>query len=345
MAYCGVLEDIQKCVDLQEPARMPFLAMSEEFDVRMAGMVYEDFCQDADKVFECQKLVVKEFGYDWCWLQIDDCIEFEVLGVGCKGAGNVLRATCDYLPTDPATLKGLRMPDFSKDGRLPMLLEAIRRCKEHFGDTVCVVGRTAAPFSSAALLYGISETMLMLIDNPDLLHATMEYFTELQTQFGLAQMRAGADAVWLGDCCASSDFISPAQFREFASPYAKRVGQNYQMNGGWTFYHASEYRPSHLAIMADLGFSVLSVSERVDIGEAMHVVEGKVCLMGNLDPIKVLRNGTPESVTSESRRILNTAGGPGFLFDSGEMIPRDTPEENMRAMASSVQQYNQSRGS
>ena len=224
-----------------------------------------------------------------------------------------------------------------------MLLEAIRKCKEHFGDTVCVVGRTAAPFSSATLLYGISETMLMLIDNQDLLRATLEYFTELQTQFGLAQIRAGADAIWLGDCCASSDFISPAHFREFAFPYAKQVGEDYQMNGGWTFYHASEYRPSHLAIMADLGFSVLSVSERVDIREARQVVDGRVCLMGNLDPIKVLRNGTPESVASESKRILTAAGGAGFLFDSGEMIPRDTPEENMRAMAYSVKQYNESR--
>jgi len=68
MAYNGLLNDIQKCIDLQKPDNIPVFACSEEFDVRIAGMVYEEYCQDADKIFECQKLVIERFGYDWCWL-------------------------------------------------------------------------------------------------------------------------------------------------------------------------------------------------------------------------------------------------------------------------------------
>jgi hypothetical protein len=29
--------------------------------------------------------------------KVDDCFEFEPLGVGCQGEGNILRATKDYL--------------------------------------------------------------------------------------------------------------------------------------------------------------------------------------------------------------------------------------------------------
>ena len=129
MAYNGVLNDIQKCIDLKVPDNIPVFVESEEFDVRIAGMIYEDYCQDADKIFECQKLVIEKFGYDWCWLQIDDCIEFEVLGIGCKGDGNILRGTCEYLPAVPETVKNLRIPDFSKEGRFPVLMEAIGKCK------------------------------------------------------------------------------------------------------------------------------------------------------------------------------------------------------------------------
>ena len=43
MAYEGVLKDIQECIDLKKPANLPFFAMTEEFDVRIAGMTYEDY--------------------------------------------------------------------------------------------------------------------------------------------------------------------------------------------------------------------------------------------------------------------------------------------------------------
>jgi uroporphyrinogen decarboxylase len=341
MAYKGVLKDIQKCVDLKKPDNLPMFACSEEFDVRMAGMVYEDYCQNADKIFECQKFVIEKYGYDWAWLQIDDCIEFEILGVGCKGEGNILRATCNYLPHSFEKMKKLKIPNFHKEGRAPVLLKAIRMCKDYFKDTVCVTGRTAAPFSSVTLLFGINETMMMINENTNLLREALEFFTELQIKFGVAQIKEGADAIWFGDCCAASCMISPKHYKEFAFPYAKKVAEAYQKNGGWTFYHASEFNPIYIEMMADLGVSVLSVGENADIAKAKQIVKNKVCLTGNIDPIKVLLFKSPEEVAKEAERILNiTAGEGGYIFDSGEMIPRDTPEENMIAMINAIRKYN-----
>ncbi|NVM03609.1 MAG: uroporphyrinogen decarboxylase family protein, partial [Candidatus Helarchaeota archaeon] len=337
MAYKGVLDDIQKCIDLKEPDNIPMFADSEEFDVKIAGMVYEDYCQDTDKIFECQKLVIKRFGYDWCWLQIDDCIEFEILGVGCKGEGNLLRATYDYLPATSETIKNLKIPDFSKEGRFPVLLEAIKKSKDYFKDTVCVTGRTAAPFSSVNLLYGINETMMMIIENQDLLRETLEFFTELQIKSGLEQIKAGADAIWFGDCCASSNFISPDQYKEFAFPYAKKVAEKYQKNGAWTFYHASENNPVYIKIMSELNVSALSVGENINVGKAKEIVKGQTCLIGNLDPINVLFKKSPDEVARETEKILKAAApGGGYIFNTSEMVPRDTPEENMFAMVNAV---------
>lgn len=341
MAYEGVLKDIKKCIEFGIPERIPIFALSEEFDVRIAGMTYAEYCQDSEKIFACQKKAIEKFDYDWCWLQIDDCIEFEILGVGCKGEGNILRATCNYLPASSNALNRLEIPDFAGAGRGPVLLEAIKKCKDHFGDTVCVVGRTAAPLSSATLLYGINETLMMLVENQDLLNKTLEFFTELQIAFGVAQINAGADAIWFGDCCASSAFISPADYRVFALPYAKRVAEAYRKHGAWTFYHASEYNPKYLELMSELGVSVISAGENADIKVAKEKLQGKTCLMGNLDPIKVLMRGSAKEVAEETLRILESAAtGGGYIFDTGEMVPRDTPEENMRAMIETVKRYN-----
>jgi len=75
----------QRCVAGQVPRRLPVFGCSEEFDVRIAGASYERYCASAETMVAVQKTIVKRMDYDWVWLQIDDCIEFELLGVGVKG--------------------------------------------------------------------------------------------------------------------------------------------------------------------------------------------------------------------------------------------------------------------
>jgi len=339
MAYKGVLEDIRKCAALTRPGRIPVFAISEEFDVRVFGITYEAYCQDARKMAACQIAAIERFDYDWCWLQVDDCIEFEPLGVGTKGGETIVRATCDYLPPTRETLRRLRVPDPRKDGRMPLLLEAIATVKSHFGDTVCVTGRTAAPFSSVGLLYGLEELMLLPLTNEDLLGDTLEFFVELQTRFGVAQIEAGADAIWFGDCNASSHLVSPAIYQRFAFEPARRVAEEYRKAGGLVFYHASEEGKS-LPAMTELGVSALSCGPGIDVNDALAVTRGKVCFMGNLDPIKVIQRGTPQDVERETLRIIQAGKqAGGFIFNSGEMIPRDTPEENIETMIRTARQH------
>ena len=65
----------------------------------------------------------------------------------------------------------------------------------------------------------------------------------------------------------------------------------------------------------------------------MKSVGNKVCILGNVDPIKVLLQSDAETVYEESRKVMETGKqNGGYIFNSGEMIPRDVPEENMRAM-------------
>jgi len=88
MAYQGVMDDIRACVELRKPRRIPVFSMSEEFDVKWYGRYnYDEVVQSADKLVEVWSAAVREFDYDWAWLQMDDCIEFEVLGGGCYGPG------------------------------------------------------------------------------------------------------------------------------------------------------------------------------------------------------------------------------------------------------------------
>jgi len=339
MAYPGVMQDIRAAVAMKKPARLPTFICSEEMDVRVCGSRYDRYNSDADEMARVQIEAIERFDYDWAWLQVDDCLEFEPLGVGVKGEGDILPATCEYLPTTQSSLAALKERGYRVEGRMGVLLEAIRKVKDRFGDTVCVTGRTAAPFSSVVLAFGMTETMMQIYDAPDFIHEANPFFEEYQTRFGLDQIEAGADAIWFGDCNASGHLISPEVYAEFALEPARRVCQAYREAGAVVIYHASEELPAMVDLQAGGGFSILSVGPGIDIEEVKGIVGNRVCLSGNIDPIAVLANGTPERVREEVGRVVrNVSRYGGHVMNSGEMAPRDTPEENVRAFVETARQ-------
>ena len=213
-----------------------------------------------------------------------------------------------------------------------VLLDAISAVKNHFGDTVCVTGRTAAPFSSVALAFGLNETMLLPITQPGFLRDALEFFVDYQTRFGLDQLEAGADAIWFGDCNASGHLISPDTYREFALEPARRVSGAYKKAGALTIYQASEALPALLDLMAGAGFSIPSAGPGTPLETAPENARDRVCLSGNIDPIRTLMNGSPADVAREVERVArNVSMRGGHVMNSGEMVPRDTPEDNVRA--------------
>jgi MtaA/CmuA family methyltransferase len=338
MAYPGVIDDVKRAVALERPRRLPVFACSEEFDVCWHGRyAYEELCQDGDKMAEVWIAAIEEFDYDWAWLQVDDCFEFEPLGVGTHGEGNILRATRDYLPATRDALDRLRMPEPARDGRMPEKLKAIRRVREHFGDTVLVEGSCAAPYSSVGLLFGLQETMVLLMTDPELLQAACDFFVELQTIYIRAQVDAGAHAIWLGDCNAYSKFLSLDQYRQFAAPSCRQLIQNAHDCGALVHLMNSEDSLPHLLAEAELGPDIINCGPAADMAAVRDTLGGKICYSGNLDPIEVLMRGTPEQVARDAERIVETCRpGGGYLFCTGEMNPRDVPAENMRAMVQAV---------
>jgi len=332
VAYKGVMDDVRRAVAMQLPRKLPVFICSEEMDVRVCGSRYDRYNRDAKEMARVQIEAVERFDYDWAWLQVDDCLEFEPLGVGVKGEGDILPATCDYLSATDAALAALREHGYRVEGRMEVLLDAIRAVKEHFGDTVCVTGRTAAPFSSATLAFGITEVLMLVYDRPEFVRGAMRFFENYQIRFGLDQLQAGADAIWFGDCNGSGHLISPDLYREFALEPARRVSDAYKEVGGVVMYHASEELPAMIDLQAGGGFSILSVGPGLAMEEARRVVGGRVCLSGNVDPLAVLARGTPGQVRQEVERIITRVSRHGgHVMNSGEMVPRDTPEGNVHA--------------
>jgi len=332
MAYDGVKEDFIACCEGRVPSRMPVFSLGLEFHLRRSGVTDREARLDVEKMVACQVQAMREYDEDWAAIFPDDYIEFEPLGLPMSDDENHPTMPVAYLPFTRETLNRFRIPDPHKKMRLPIHLEMLRRLKKQLGESVLVMGRIAAPFSAVGLVYGIEELMIGLMTQPELVKDNAQFFIDHQVAFGQAQLDAGADLLWLGDCCASSAFCSPDHFSAFAFDAAAEVAQALVAAGGLLVYHTGEKSLAHLAKQVQLPVHAVNCGEGVCIAEAKSALEPKLCLMGNFDPI-LLRDGSPEQVAEATQKMIgeNLPGGR-YIFNTGEGVMCNSPPANVAAM-------------
>lgn len=333
MAYQGIINDLKKCVALEIPGRIPCFPLGIDFDVWQSGFTHRDYRNNPETMIKVGINAVEKFDYDWFILFPDDLIEWEEVGIKTTDDEIVPPAVEKYLDPSRSTLESLPIPDPEKDGRMPLHLEGLRGLKEYFGDSICLTGRIAAPFSGVALLVGVETMLMMMYEDIELFRDWMKYVTQCNRVWAQAQIEAGANALWLGDCLATSNFISVNDLINIAIPHADENARMITDYGAFSFYHGSESSLEHLkAITEYVSASAINIGEKVNFQKAKKEVGDKKCLMGNLDPLGVLRNGKREDVIQQTEEIVRTGmKGGGYIFCTAEGIPHDTPTENVQA--------------
>jgi uroporphyrinogen-III decarboxylase len=91
--------------------------------------------------------------------------------------------------------------------------------------------------------------------------------------------------------------------------------------------------------MATSGAHVLEIDHLVSLDEACRLVPEQVALWGNLDPVGVIRNGTPESVAAAATEAIATVREHGrhrFVLSSGCTLAPNTPARNIAAIMRSA---------
>jgi len=65
-----------------------------------------------------------------------------------------------------------------------------------------------------------------------------------------------------------------------------------------------------------------------------------MCLLGNLAPNGVLKEGTPAQVEEACRQLIEKAApGGGFILGSSGSVARFTPMANLEAMVRACEKY------
>jgi MtaA/CmuA family methyltransferase len=136
--------------------------------------------------------------------------------------------------------------------------------------------------------------------------------------------------------------ISPADYEEWAFPYERKVIEAWKAYGAKTLLHICGDSSKVLHLYAQTGADVIEIDHKVDLALARELVGDRCCLIGNVDPVTVLLQGTPEQVRA-CPALPRARRGGGYLLGSGCVVPRITPLENVRAMVQAAQASGRSR--
>ena len=220
------------------------------------------------------------------------------------------------------------------------MLEALSRVVEALGkDAFVVACFDQYPFSLAAALMGINEIMLKVLDDPPFVEALMRRCSDYASAYARALSNAGADLLSGGDSPAG--LLNPNLYQELVLPAETRlIASIKSATRKPVSLHICGNATPILRMMANSGADVLELDHAVSIGEACRIVGPNIALWGNLDPIRVLAQGTPEAVRRkavETTQAVRAAGHRRFVLSSGCTLAVETPPENLDALIRSCQ--------
>jgi MtaA/CmuA family methyltransferase len=230
-------------------------------------------------------------------------------------------------------LSRLLMPDPMTSERMLDRVQAAQAYKERSGGAHSVLGWIEGPAAEACDLRGATAFLMDVIEDETFACELMDVCVEVGVAFALAQVRAGADTVGIGDAIASQ--MGPNLYERLVLPREKELVDAIHGAGAWVKLHICGNITHLLPGIAELGVDVLDVDHMVDMGAVRKAVGSGVTLSGNMDPVSVVQNGTPDAIREAVRRTYEQVGNP-YMVNAGCEIPAGTPTENLRALCEPV---------
>jgi MtaA/CmuA family methyltransferase len=310
--------------------RVPLFPILMFLSADRAGLTYRQFATDGHALAQAQLMMQERFGLD----VITACSDAFRVSADLGGEMEYPDATPPHLlrplVTCEADLARLGHPDPTSSARMGDRVRAVAEMARAARERCAVVGWVEMPFAEACDLVGVSNFMMLIVDNPALAHRILGFVTDIEIAFGLAQIAAGADMIGAGDAAAS--LVSRAAFAEFALPYEQQVCAALHAAGGTVKLHICGNTAHLLESMATCGADLFNVDHLVPLQKARDVYAAHhKCYKGNLDPVSAIMQSTPEQVQAAALECIRIARGTRYMLSAGCEIPAGTSDEVFRA--------------
>jgi MtaA/CmuA family methyltransferase len=315
-----------------EPDATPLMPITMSLAADQIARPYREYATDWRVLVEGQAATAERFGFDYVSAISDPCVESSDLGSKVVWFDDRPPANDEENPllADKSRFRGLKLPAPGTLPRAANRLAAVTGLKERCGGYLIVEGWVEGPCAEAADLRGLQRLMMDFYDDPAFVNDVMDFVTAMEIDFALAQVRAGADIVGIGD--AASSLVGPDIYAEFAAPRTARYIDAIHAAGGLVRLHICGDTNAILSALGGLAWDILDLDSMVDMAEARRILGPSRVLLGNVDPVRVIARGDPETVRRELKACRDAAA-PAWIVGAGCELPRESPPANVEAMA------------
>lgn len=296
--------------------------------IELIGKCVLDAVTDGSVHADAVNALRKRFPYSVASTTIMDLsVEAEAFGAEVVFERNEVPTVTGRLLQCADDVEKLQIPSL-ETGRIPQYLTANRLASAQ--SDIPLLGGCIGPFSLAGRLYGMTELMMAMFLEPETAVKLLEKATAFLMEYVKAVKMCGSSGIIMAE--PASGLLSNEDCYTYSTVYVKQIIDSVQDDGFAVVLHNCGNAGQCTDAMVRAGAAALHFGNSIDMKGVLAVVPSDTVVMGNIDPVGIMRMGTPEQIEAEVRRLLDISSGhDNFVLSTGCDVPPSTPAENIEA--------------
>ncbi len=318
----------------EDTAQAPWVPFAGVHAGKLCGYNAQEVLTDGDKLFESLMAVHKFYVPDGMPIAFDLQIEAEAMGCELLWADFTPPSVRSHpLAEEKIIPCRCKLPGESS-GRIPMILDVMRRTKAAVGGDTALYGLICGPFTLASHLRGTNIFMDMMSD-PAYVTSLVEYCGEVALNMARMYLDAGMDVIAVVDPLVSQ--ISPKHIEKFLTPTFTAVFDYIRSRGAYSCFFVCGNATKQIEAMCRMNPDCISVDENVELVRAKQTTDGyNIVLGGNIPLTTTMLFGTQQDNMKCVIDILDSVEHKNLIISPGCDMPYDVPVENTIAAAEAV---------
>lgn len=305
--------------------------------IEAIGKKVFDAVTNGEVHYQAIRNVTETYNTAACTVIMDLTVEAEAFGCTISMPEHEVPSVTGRLVYDEESVNRLQVPSLSV-GRMPEYLKANRLAIENIKDKPVLSG-CIGPFSLAGRLYDMSEIMVGIYIEPDVIKTLLDKCTAYITAYCKELKSLGATGVIMAEPAAG--LLSNDDCQEYSTVYVKQIVETVQDDNFTVILHNCGNKGQCTQAMIDSGAAALHFGNAVDMVATLEQCPSDLIVMGNIDPVGILKQASSEDVYRITSDLLaKTAGYKNFVISSGCDMPPLVPEANIKAFYKAVADFN-----
>jgi len=320
----------------KEVDRVPWVPFA---GVHAASLIGEDATaalSDGDVLYKSLMEVHKLYQPDGMPVVFDLQVEAEILGCDLLWAEEAPPSVASHPLTDTKEMICDCEQPTSDKGRLPMILDVMRRMKTSVGEETALYGLICGPFTLASHLRGNGIFMDMILDEA-YVKELMAFTTTTALKMVDLYIEAGMDVIAVVDPLVSQ--ISPDHFTAMCHEAFKTIYDYIRAKGKYSSFFVCGDATRQMDVMCQTGPDSVSIDENVVMKEAKVITDKyDIIIGGNIPLTTLMLHGTQQENMKYVVDMLEEVSNKNLIIAPGCDMPYAVPAENAIGVAQAVRE-------